>query len=674
MKQRIVQKAMVGLFLPRHLRHHLTSSAPAFKSSNSRGVVGFGAACGFLLFVVKFNDYVQTYKVTHNLKKVQKIKKGFWDILRGVLVKTCDRREGSTVFGLSMCLLLRTLGSVWVSQHWGRIVGSIVTRDFRKLRYLLTIFAANTILLAFLNAYLKYYISLLKEQVREKITNWCHTKYMRPVDMIFYKANKVGDKIENCDHQITSDVDKFADLFSLVLSQSLKPVVDFLVYSIELSRVQGLTTPLTLYVWFALASGISTITLPPFGELAATEQKLEGRFRGAHSELITNCEQIAFLGGEGPEKTVLTRNFNALLKHCIYSINLTFRSEVLRQYLNKYFVTVIGLFLVARPVRLNMNGMEYYSPDQISQYFVSTWRNMEAIATSIQDLFELSNRVGKLSGLASRVDALMNGLEERAPVLELEIEASKRGSNPPIFTKGDNLAFNNVSVYKPDGTLLVKNLNFEVTRGTRVLVTGGNGCGKSSLFRIIRKLWPLVEGEIVMPDDKEIYFLTQVNFVPQGSLRDLVTYPHTHEEMIKDGRTDADVMDVLAWAHVSPEVIVDGRAELQFTIEGQAVRPKLNDVRDWQKDLSPGQKQKLAFARLFYHKPTFVVLDECTNGISPDVEQELYDRCTKLNLGIFSISHKIELKLFHDFELHYNGDLNGTWSWNPCSETRGKIL
>ena len=63
--------------------------------------------------------------------------------------------------------------------------------------------------------------------------------------------------------------------------------------------------------------------------------------------------------------------------------------------------------------------------------------------------------------------------------------------------------------------------------------------------------------------------------------------------------------------------------------------------------MSPGQKQRLAFARLFYHKPSFVVLDECTNGISPDVEHDLYDRCTRLNLAVFSISHKIELKLFH---------------------------
>merc|ERR1719168_112699 len=129
----------------------------------------------------------------------------------------------------------------------------------------------------------------------------------------------------------------------------------------------------------------------------------------------------------------------------------------------------------------------------------------------------------------------------------------------------------------------------------------------------------------------------------------------------------------LRWAHVSPQVVKNGRADLQFTEDGKVVRPELGDVRDWQKDLSPGQKQRLAFARLFYHRPSFVVLDECTNGITPDVEHNLYDRCTNLNLAVFSISHKIELKLFHDKELHYTGDAAGSWSLRQCSETFGQI-
>ena len=175
----------------------------------------------------------------------------------------------------------------------------------------------------------------------------------------------------------------------------------------------------------SVASCISAVTLPPFGELAAGEQRLEGRspaqfsssvlvfvgtsrevadteaeksivscakhlastgnFRGKHSELITNCEQIAFLGGERPEKDVLNVSFAELMSHCKRTISLSFNSEVLRQYLNKYFCTVIGLILIARPLRLRSPALPAFTSDQIAQYFTSTWRNMEAMATAIQD-------------------------------------------------------------------------------------------------------------------------------------------------------------------------------------------------------------------------------------------------------------------------------------------------
>jgi len=645
----------------------------AMTRSQRNGVIGFFCSIGFLGFVSKFNDLVSSYQARKNIKRKMKVDAGLWKTLRSILFTACGAREGWTVFSLCCCLLLRTFGSVWVSQHWGKIVKSIVTRNFLAMRRLLFDFAGATVGLALLNAMLKYYISTLKEQVREKLTNWCHEKYMRPKDMIFYKANKVGDdKLDNLDHRITSDVDKFAEIFAMVLSQSLKPIVDFVVYSVELSRVQGLATPLTLYSWFAFASIISTVTLPPFGELSAQEQHLEGEFRGAHSKLIANCEQIAFLGGEGPEKRVLNVKMQQLLSHLRKSTQLNFNSETVRQYLNKYFVTVIGLSLVARPVRLGTGGMATKSPEEVSQYFVSTWRNMEAISTSIQDLFELTNRIGRLSGFSSRVWQLMCGLQMRPPVLHKEIDAASKGNNPPVFKEGEDLKFENVSVYRPDGTLLVANLNFEVKKGSRVLVTGTNGCGKSSLFRVIRKLWPLVSGTITMPEDKNIYFLTQVNFVPVGTLRDIIIYPHTQADMAAENRTDEEVRECLRWAHCSPEVKPEeGRADLEFMEDGSIFRPDLDDERDWVKDLSPGQKQKLAFARLFYHKPSFVVLDECTNGISPDVEKSLYERCTTMNLGVFSISHKIELKEFHDFELHYRGDISGSWELLKCADTKG---
>ena len=130
-------------------------------------------------------------------------------------------------------------------------------------------------------------------KLREKITLWCHEKYMRAQDMIFYKANKVGKKIENCDHQITSDVERFSEVFAEVFSQSLKPIVDFLVYSVELSRVTGPhhTTHIVLLVcpcFLHLCCDTAALWRASCNR-AETWRKLSWEAFRAYHELWANC-------------------------------------------------------------------------------------------------------------------------------------------------------------------------------------------------------------------------------------------------------------------------------------------------------------------------------------------------------------------------------------------------
>jgi ABC-type uncharacterized transport system fused permease/ATPase subunit len=61
-------------------------------------------------------------------------------------------------------------------------------------------------------------------------------------------------------------------------------------------------------------------------------------------------------------------------------------------------------------------------------------------------------------------------------------------------------------------------------------------------------------------------------------------------------------------------------------------------------------------ARLFYHKPKYAILDECTSAVSLDIERSLYQNSKKFGITIITVSLKPALAAFHDFELAFDGN------------------
>jgi len=107
-----------------------------------------------------------------------------------------------------------------------------------------------------------------------------------------------------------------------------------------------------------------------------------------------------------------------------------------------------------------------------------------------------------------------------------------------------------VPLISPNGDVFVKSISFEVRKGVNTVVTGPNGCGKSSLFRILSGLWPLAGGVLERPNIEKLFYIPQRPYLPPGTLRDQVIYPHSKQTMNRKGRTDDDIRLLLKYVRL----------------------------------------------------------------------------------------------------------------------------
>lgn len=245
---------------------------------------------------------------------------------------------------------------------------------------------------------------------------------------------------------------------------------------------------------------------------------------------------------------------------------------------------------------------------------------------------------------------LKQGKYVREMVNSNELARQNLAPNNGKYTISENIKFEDVSVITPNGDILVNNINFEIKRGENLMIVGPNGCGKSSLFRMLGKLWPLWNGHLYAPATEHLFYIPQKPYLCIGTFRDQITYPDGHSTVLKKGYTDQDL-----------EMLLE-QVQLTYLLN------KYNGdgwdaVENWFDVLSGGEKQRIGMARVFYHRPKYAILDECTSAVSTDVEGYLYTHCKELGITLITISHKQDLWKYHDKKLYMYGGKDGKYEF-----------
>ncbi|GAB4851631.1 ATP-binding cassette sub- D member 1 [Ancistrocladus abbreviatus] len=439
----------------------------------------------------------------------------------------------------------------------------------------------------------------------------------------------------------------FENMAYYIIIPYLTAVTDGLLYTWRLCSYASPKYVLWILAYVLGAGAMIRNFSPAFGKLMSKEQQLEGEYRQLHSRLRTHAESIAFYGGEAREEFHIQQKFTNLVKHMGIVLHDHWWFGMIQDFLLKYLGATVAVILIIEPF---FSG--HLRPDASTLGHAEMLSNLRYHTSVIISLFQSlgtlsisSRRLNRLSGYAERIHELV--MVSR----ELSVRDNsflQRNGSRNCFSEANYIKFSGVKVVTPTNNVLVEDLTLEIEPGSNLLITGPNGSGKSSLFRVLGGLWPLVSGHIVKPGvgsdlNKEIFYVPQRPYTAVGTLRDQLIYPLTAEQEIEP-LTQSGMQELLM------------NVDLEYLLDRYPSDQEVN----WGDELSLGEQQRLGMARLFYHKPKFAILDECTSAVTTDMEQRFCAKVRAMGTSCITISHRPALVAFHDVVLSLNGE--GGWS------------
>lgn len=559
---------------------------------------------------------------------------------------------GARIGGLALITVLQTALNDRVALLQGSLFRSVFMSNPSDFTKLMMENMALSLGSSALRSTISYLVSHISLAFRSRLYAELQGRYFH--NMAYYKLSFVDKSVGGPEQILSNDIPRLCDGMSEIVQDVLCAVCDGLFFTWRLADQTNWRWASVSWIYVVCAVVSVRSVSPPFGRLHAAKLGLEQTLRRAFSSLATHSEAIAAFHGAHRELAIVSGHAKALWRHVNSVVHTQWWFGIIEDFVAKYCASTVAMVVILGPFfsgRLKSDGSREGNALTLGRMRYVTSIIIHQLQ-AIGGLAVCLRKSNKMEGHSDRVSHMLSVLRR------INTAAGATDAGASSIAESESIAFENVAISTPEGHRLVSGLNFSAAPGTNLLITGPNGAGKSSIFRCLGGLWRTDSGVIRRPNSRHEGLCDQVFYLPQkpynvvGNLKEQMTYPLADEA---SRLSDARLRELLRL--VDLEYLMDRASDA---------------ATNWEETLSLGETQRLAMARLFYHAPTYAILDECTSAVSTAMEERLYELCRERRITCITISHRPALETFHDAKLELDG--NGSYTYEPIHHTTRAVV
>jgi vitamin B12/bleomycin/antimicrobial peptide transport system ATP-binding/permease protein len=562
------------------------------------------------------DEYGRKLKRRYLLRRFWKSAAGFWS-QRGM-------RLSWILSGTLLLIILLNLATSYGMNVWTRVIfDALQERDSNTVLFLSMLYLPLLAASVFLSVMQVHARMTTQRRWREWLNNHLVDRWLK--NGRYYQLNLAKGAPRNPEYRVADDVriatespvDFVTGMITAVLSAATFIVVLWTIGGALTVHPGGMTITIPGFlvvaavIYAVAASGSMVVIGRRFIAVSENKSQAEAEYRYVLTRVRENGEGIALLQGEDEERSGVDNSFKTVLRAwrdiCIQNMRTTIVSQT-----SGYIAPILPIILCA-PKFLE-GSMTLGEVMQAASAFT-------IVQGAFNWLVDNYPRLADWTASARRVASLQVSLDELERAEIGRVGRINRGEG-----KDAALRLRNLSVTHDDRTAVLAGAEVAIMPGEKVLVTGESGTGKSTLVRALVGLWPWGEGDIEMPAGTKLCLLPQRPYVPTGTLRRAANYPDAaHSRSVEE---IAKVLKKVGLGHL---------------VE------RLDEEGPWDQTLSGGEKQRLAFARIFLHRPDIIVLDEATAALDSPNQDQLMDLLCREFEGatVVSFGHRPELEAFH---------------------------